>query len=143
MNADATGEKRLTRNEAADENPSCSPTGFRIVFESNREGKDQIYLIADDGSAERRLTSNGKHNVFPFWLPDGKTIGFSAQTEEKKTLTTVSADGGTATEINVSGFYFRWSPNGKKIAAIQGQFPSTRIVVMDVDGANARQIAGR
>ena len=38
MNADGTGQVRLTNNAAADSEPAFSPDGQRIAFESARDG---------------------------------------------------------------------------------------------------------
>ena len=37
--------------------PLVSPSAPRILFESNRTGKTQLWLIAADGSGERQLTN--------------------------------------------------------------------------------------
>jgi TolB protein len=38
INADGTGERRLTRNGADDTHPAWSPDGSTIVFDSTRDG---------------------------------------------------------------------------------------------------------
>src|SRR5687767_5691920 len=57
-------------------NPSWSPDGKRLVFQSERHGHTQLYVIDADGTAERRLTRNGAEDTHPAWSPDGEWILF-------------------------------------------------------------------
>jgi Tol biopolymer transport system component len=59
MNADGSSQVQLT--DAANiggENPSWSPDGRTIVFDSDREalGNLDVWAIGADGSGQRRLT---------------------------------------------------------------------------------------
>ncbi|MEW5915521.1 MAG: hypothetical protein AB1762_03915, partial [Gemmatimonadota bacterium] len=56
INADGSGERRLTWTNAEDTHPAWSPDGSRIVFDSNRDGVWNVYSIKPDGTDERRLT---------------------------------------------------------------------------------------
>jgi imidazolonepropionase-like amidohydrolase/Tol biopolymer transport system component len=66
---------QLTRGRAWDMQPRFSPDGSRIAFVSDRDGLDNIWTIARDGSDARQVTkekSRGMHN--PDWAPDGDWI---------------------------------------------------------------------
>ena len=45
MNADGSNLTNLTNNSAADNRPSWSPDGTKIVFGTNRDGNDEIYVM--------------------------------------------------------------------------------------------------
>jgi TolB protein len=59
-------------------NPSWSPDGSRLVFQSARYGQSELYVIGVDGSGERRLTHNLADDTHPAWSPDGSTIVFDS-----------------------------------------------------------------
>ena len=70
MNADGSGQTRLTYNEAWDHGPSWSPDGRRIAFTSVRDGgKSEIYVMNADGSGQTRLTYNEALDFSPSWSP--------------------------------------------------------------------------
>lgn len=69
MNANGTGEKRLTRNQVYDTEPAFSPGGTRIVFESDRDGDFDLYVKNTDGSGLRRLTNAPGDDSSPDWQP--------------------------------------------------------------------------
>ena len=50
MDADGTNIRRLTNDPAEDEYPAWSPDGQQIVFSSNRDGNEEIYVMDADGS---------------------------------------------------------------------------------------------
>src|SRR5919112_4947129 len=47
MNADGTGQTRLTNNDAYDYDPSWSPDGEKITFTSTRDGGGLYVMNAD------------------------------------------------------------------------------------------------
>ncbi|GGA85669.1 S9 family peptidase [Ornithinibacillus halotolerans] len=67
--------------------PRFSPTGKYVVFQSNRSGTSQLWLLPLDGGEARQITTfkNGAGN--PEWSKDGKYIIFSAQLEEGDDVT--------------------------------------------------------
>jgi Tol biopolymer transport system component len=49
-------------------NPSWSPDGSRIVFESSSSGNSEIYLIGADGTGQTNLTNRpAAHDTEPDW----------------------------------------------------------------------------
>ena len=50
--------------------------GANIVFQSDRDGKSDIYVMNDDGSNIRRLTDTRLAKGLPAWSPDGRQIAF-------------------------------------------------------------------
>lgn len=62
-----TGDiRQLTSGNGSDECPSWSPDGRHLVFQSNRSGRNQIYIMLLDGTEVRQLTTEGK-NTSPAW----------------------------------------------------------------------------
>ena len=46
-----------------------SPDGSKIVFDSNRDGNDEIYVMNADGSGQTNLTNNPARDFLPCWGP--------------------------------------------------------------------------
>ena len=78
MNADGSGQTRLTFNFFFDGNPTWSPDGERLAFQSREDGDHDIYVINVDGTGLAKLTDNDYADVFPAWSPDGQYIAFSS-----------------------------------------------------------------
>lgn len=49
---------QLTSNKAYDSNPVWAPDGKRIVFLSDREGSDDLYITSANGGVPKRLTTH-------------------------------------------------------------------------------------
>jgi TolB protein len=51
---------RLTNSAAIDTSPSYSPDGSQIVFESDRGGRQQLYIMGADGSEPAPCVIRGR-----------------------------------------------------------------------------------
>jgi Tol biopolymer transport system component len=59
INADGTGQKRLTNTELLEDFPTWSPDGEKIAFTSERLGRARaLYVINADGSDLTRLATD-------------------------------------------------------------------------------------
>lgn len=81
----ATGERyQLTHSKKSSASPEWSPDSRRIAFTSDRDGKQQLYLISPTGGEATQLTSfDGGVGAF-HWSPDGKHIAFTSPGPESK-----------------------------------------------------------
>ena len=55
MNADGTGQTRLTNDPAIDAEPAFSPDGTKIAFTSSRDGNAEVYVMNADGTGQTDL----------------------------------------------------------------------------------------
>ena len=76
MNADGSGQTRLTDELANDDAPSWSPDGSKIVFRSDRE-RDccdpiaQVWTMNADGTSQTDLSNSGNGDYIASWTLGG------------------------------------------------------------------------
>ena len=87
MNPDGTGVRQLTSNKVDDDEPTLSPDGTKIAYESlgnptsNPEGDREVYVMNTlDGSGKKNLTDNGSGiDDFAFdFSPDGTKVVYTS-----------------------------------------------------------------
>jgi len=75
-NSDGSNAFPLTRNDKNNTNPKWSPDGKWIAFTTNRDSKNNLYVIPVSGGESEKLT-DVKTGVGDFeWRPDGKAIAY-------------------------------------------------------------------
>ena len=152
MNADGTGQTRITNNPAEDQTPAWSPDGAEIVFTSDRGTPRffDVYKMNADGSGVTNLTSAaGARDIWPAWSPDGTKIAFSSDRDAlgiSYDLYTMNADGTGVTHLTTDPRWIEgaanWSPDGTKIA-FHGQSPTNgnfQIYTMNPDGSGVARL---
>ncbi len=70
---------------AADGRPAWSPEGDYIVYNSNRTGNDELYIMSSDGSNIVQLTDEPYADHSPSWQPKVPEIREGASTESDDT----------------------------------------------------------
>ncbi|MCA9915293.1 MAG: PD40 domain-containing protein [Anaerolineae bacterium] len=78
---------QVTTHQANDRQPDWSDNG--IVFVSDRDTQNELYISAVDGNPPTRVTANNVNDRQPRWAPDGRIIYASDLTIDG---TGVSAD---------------------------------------------------
>ena len=71
--------RRLTSGNAIDTGPCYSPDARNIVFESDRDGSQQLYVMNADGSGQKRISFGEGRYSTPVWSPRGDLIAFTKQ----------------------------------------------------------------
>ena len=65
----------ITRNPARDTSPKFSPDGKEIAFVSDREGSNQVYVMASDGSGTpKQVTFHTAGSGLEGYSPDGQSL---------------------------------------------------------------------
>ena len=120
MNPDGSNPQLLTSSPKYDEEPTWSPNGKRIAFDSNRSGTYQIYVMDPDGTDVKRVTSGAGGSSQPAWSPGGNEIAFSMRDRGGCSIYRIKLDGTglravTATD-NACEEHPNWSADGGRIA---------------------------
>lgn len=121
-----------------------------IAFASDRDGDNEIYLRAADGTVTQ-LTKNRHDDHGPVWSPSGRRIAFVSNRDGDPEIFTMNADGSRVRQLTRNSTTAEggpaidaepaWSPNGRRIA-----FTSTRdggeaeIYVMTSGGAEQTRL---
>jgi TolB protein len=136
---------QLTNTPAIETGPSFSPDGGRIVFESDRSGTQQIYIMgANGGSAQRISRGEGRYGT-PVWSPRGDLIAFTKQNQGRFHIGVMRVDG-SEERLLTSSFLDEgpsWSPNGRVIMFTRetaGAAGAASLYSVDISGRNLRQV---
>jgi len=150
VNSDSSQEKRFNNFF-----PSWSPDGARVVFQSDRDGDDEIYIIDIDGSHATRLTSTPGRDAHPSFSRDGKNIAFQSPRDGTDPLQveiyTMASDGSNQKRVTRLGGFSgvpSWSPDGKRIIFQVKKLEKNQkwvegfwqIYVMNADGSGVKQL---
>jgi hypothetical protein len=136
MNADGTGQHRLTRDGGF---PTWSPDCSMIAYApgGGPSGRSSIVIMNADGSGRRRLPHTD-YGEYPSWSPDGKRIAFNSNLSGEGLMYIVDVDGSRVVDLSRvgQGHEVAWSPDGRYIIfAAPGGFG-----VMRADGSGVASL---
>jgi TolB protein len=145
MDADGSDTRRLTTTRGNQSQPSWSPDGSRIAYQSDQDA-DHIYLMSADGTGAHRVTNDPAPETEPAWSPDGRWIAYSRRLpgSEIRELWLVRPDGSGRRRLTAraqSAYEPAWSPDGRTIAfASKPETGRYEIFAVGVDGKRLRRI---
>ncbi len=123
--------------------------GWQIIFESERDGHREIYVMDPDGSNQQRLTytpGTGEGSWSARWSPDRTRIAFTSTREgDLNEIYVMDADGSNVQRLTrltpgKESANPSWSLDGRRIAFESGGDGNSDIYVMDADGSNVHTL---
>lgn len=111
----------------------------KIVFVSERDGNQEIYVMNIDGSNQINLSRNSANDWHPRWSPDGKRIVFVSSRDGNAEIYVMNADGSNPINLTNSSpneYCPEWSPDGKSIVFVSDRDGNDEIYIMDTNGSN-------
>ncbi|WP_165395218.1 PD40 domain-containing protein [Flagellimonas allohymeniacidonis] len=139
-------ERCLTETTHEDRYASYSPNGEWIVFESNRDGNWDIYMMNSQGENVKRLTYNESEDRRPSWHPNGEKVLFESNRNGSNELFTLNLRSGKEKKLKQNTkdgeFVFAsYSPNGKRIAvSLRESEQKSKIVLLSKKGKRVKTI---
>ncbi|HEY0738609.1 MAG TPA: hypothetical protein VGD69_27070 [Herpetosiphonaceae bacterium] len=164
MRPDGSDLQRVLTSTANDYNPAVSPDGTKVVFTSDRDGNQDLYMINLGSTAEpTRLTDTvGCVNQYASWLPDGSGIVYESncqggnyeiyraniaynmdkrnQLEVSRLISPVPAESTRLTNNTSDDRFPRVSPDGSLIAFNSNRDGNHEIYTMAIDGGRQARI---
>ena len=96
-----------------------SPDGRSLVYYSQGDRQEDLFLSATDGSGLRRITDDAARDRGPVWTPDGKTLVFYSNRGGRWEIWRVDRDGGNLQRItglaDEDTIYPLLSPSGDRL----------------------------
>ncbi|MEC7090648.1 MAG: Tol-Pal system protein TolB, partial [Pseudomonadota bacterium] len=137
--------KRLTNTSDINTAPSYSPDSSNIVFESDKSGTQQLYVMDANGNNVRRISFGTGSYSTPVWSPRGDYIAFTKISKGRFMIGVMFTDG-SGERIITDGFHNEgptWAPNGRVLMFFRespGEDGGPMIYSVDITGYNERKI---
>jgi TolB protein len=141
--------KRLTSHPAIDTSPSFSPDAKRVVFNSDRGGSPQLYIMNADGSNVHRISFGQGKYATPVWSPRGDLIAFTKQFRGRFLIGVMRPDGSGERLLSESFLEEAptWAPNGRVLMFFrqepmdkEGGGGAANLYTVDLTGHNLRRM---
>ena len=120
---------------------ASGPNDGRIVFTSDRDVNDEIFIMSTNGSEQVNLTKHTADDRRPALSPDGSKVAFSSFRDGNWEIYVMNSDGSNTHRISAGeGRYSTpvWSPRGDYIAFTKQLGGRFLIGVMRPDGSGER-----
>lgn len=123
--------------------PLQSPPPPQLLFDSDRDGDNDIYVMRADGSDQVNLTNSVGDDYGPVWSPDRSRIAFDTYRDDprgyEEEVYVMNADGSGQINLTHSpgdDYKAKWSPDGTRLAFFSNRDGNYEVYVMNADGSN-------
>ena len=112
------------------------------MFESDRGGTQQLYVMGAGGGEARRISFGDGRYANPVWSPRGDLIAFIKMSKGQFYLGVIRPDG-SGERLITQAFHVEgpsWSPNGRVLTYFK-ESPgggATKVYTIDITGYNER-----
>lgn len=126
--------------------PAWSPDGRRVTFQSDRSGRNEIYITDADGTNVSLLTADafGERNLRadPSWSPDGRAVAYTSSVGGGRQVLLVSLRDRSVRQVTSGGGNNTpsWSPNGRHLVFSSTRGGTEQLWVVDTESGRMRQL---
>ncbi len=141
--------QRLTAHTRNNFGGRVSPDGRQVLYQSDRTGNYELWLLDRATGAERQLTDHPAWDAMADWAPDGREIVFLSNREGALQVWVLALEAGQVRRVSEKSRpippepHFsgpRWSPDGKAIGFIAADEKEEALWVVDPQGRNERSV---
>jgi Tol biopolymer transport system component len=137
--------RQLTFDQADHRALDYSPDQKKLVFHSDLDGQEHLWVMPVAGGELERLTINPMAQSCGKWSPNGQHIAFHSYPEEwgNVDIWIVPVAGGPARQVTrheAKDMLPVWSPDGREIAFWSDRSGNMDIWIIPVEGGPARQV---
>jgi Tol biopolymer transport system component len=124
-----------------------------IVFQSDRDGNYDLYVMNPDGTDVRNLTSHSASDTAPIPSPDGRRIAFQSNRDGNDEIYVLDLETGAQSNLTnhpANDHSPTWSPDGSSIAFVSDRDAllldearglwANDIYIMNSDGSDPRRL---
>jgi TolB protein len=128
--------------EASIESPTATPfpaASGRIIFVSNRDGQNNLYITSADGSQVERLTTNIAEDTTPRISPDGTRVAYVSTVNNNTDIYVIDINTRAITQVTNApekDSSPTWSPDSRQLAFESFRDGNFEIYITNVDGSN-------
>ena len=119
--------------------PTSMHAQEKVVFESQRDGNNEIYLMDANGANQFRLTTNSFYDAEPAFSAGGEKIAFTSTSSGNAEIYVMNTDGSMVQNVTnnpAADGHPAFSPDGNKIVFMSARGGHLGIWVMNADGSN-------
>jgi hypothetical protein len=119
--------------------PRFSANGFELVYtHTDILGQVDLRKVDIRDGSSSSATDAVEVDFEPDWSPDGRTIAFASNQGGPMTLWTIPTVGGKRRSLNVSGYFPRFSRDGRSLSYWSQQ----ALWTVDLQGGTPRRVRG-
>jgi len=121
--------------------PEFSPTGEHLIFVSNRDGDEELYLFDMNELTTEKLTDNTTEDFSPSFSPDGQEIVFLSYRDDGWEIYKMNLTDKKISRLTRNKYWDgfpKFSPDGEWIIFSSKRDKSEDIYIMTKDGRNEK-----